>query len=608
MARRRFDQNSNRVDYGELLSVDADYELDQAVGLTYSLDMEALMGIPLCLGMHGEMTSGQRSNPLYVLEAIRRIGKKLTIFCNAGCIKVPKTESRLFALLENSIHEIRMPNKKYNFHPKLWILQYHDKDGQTLIKIVTMSRNLTFDQSMDMAVEMTGYVGDDVNPKNQPIADMLQYVSQFDTDRKKFNQLISNIKKVEKFDLLDCFDDYEFHPFGIYGKSENGIKKISTKGHRKSAKEMFGNCYALLIVSPFLSEGIIDELLGTKDGDDTGPTNRCLITRETSVTKQIYEAFNHNCNGGESGVWVIDPAISSNEALEDSETYGVVNRDVHAKVYYTEKYGEPHKLYLGSLNTSYNAFHNNVEFLLELTYKNYHSSFWSVRSDFIPEKESPFIPMEVFDEKNLEESAESVDFREEVYGVKSASVSKENDKYVVKVFSDEDFSGVMIRPFFVKTDMKPLTKEVVFQAVALNSLSNMFILSKLGYECLIRLEVSGMPIQEREDAIFNDIISNKPLFMTYMRYLLDEDFYDSVNFEDLILLTDDNDGKTEGYGFTVEPDIYEKMLKAASDYPERFDSMYEVVEKLEDNKIGEEFKQLLELFMKASGRRGKGHK
>lgn len=38
----RFDQNSNRVDYGELLSVDVDYELDQAVGLTYS-DMEALM-------------------------------------------------------------------------------------------------------------------------------------------------------------------------------------------------------------------------------------------------------------------------------------------------------------------------------------------------------------------------------------------------------------------------------------------------------------------------------------------------------------------------------------------------------------------------------------
>ena len=69
MARRRFDQNKNRVDYGELLIEDSVFELEQAVGMTYSLDMEALMGIPLCLGMRGEMTSGQRNNPLYVLEA-----------------------------------------------------------------------------------------------------------------------------------------------------------------------------------------------------------------------------------------------------------------------------------------------------------------------------------------------------------------------------------------------------------------------------------------------------------------------------------------------------------------------------------------------------------
>ena len=131
MPRRRFDQNNDRVDYGELLSADAYYELDQAVGLTYSLDMEALMGIPLCLGMHGEMTTGQKNNPLYVLEAIRRTGKKLSIFCNVGCIKVPKAESRLYALLEDSIHEVRMPNYTNNFHPKLWVLQYHNiHDGK----------------------------------------------------------------------------------------------------------------------------------------------------------------------------------------------------------------------------------------------------------------------------------------------------------------------------------------------------------------------------------------------------------------------------------------------------------------------------------------------
>lgn len=607
MARRRFDQNNNRVDYGELLIEDPAYELDQAVGMTYSLDMEALMGIPLCLGMRGEMTSGQRNNPLYVLEAIRRTGKKLSIFCNVGCIKVPKSESRLFALLEGSIHEVRMPKSTYNFHPKIWILQYHNiDDGRIMIKVVVLSRNLTFDQSMDMAIEMTGFVGSEINPKNQPLADMLTFVSQFDSKKNAYNHLITNLKKVEKFNLLDCFDDYEFHPFGIYGKSENGIKKVTVKEHRKTAREMFRNCYALFIISPFLSEGVIVDLLDDfKDDPEAGPVRRCLITRESSVTKRIFNAFQRR---GGDGIYVVDPVFSSNDALDDGDTFGYVNRDVHAKVFFTEKYNEPKKLYIGSLNASQNAFDHNVEFLLELQYKSYHASYFSVKDDFIPAEESPFVPMADFKEELIEQEEEQVDFRDEVYGVTGAKVVSRDGQFDIEVYAADDYEGVTIRPFYVKTQTKALMKVTRFEDISLNSLSNMFILSKDGADCLIRLEVEDMPEDERDDSIFNEIISNKPMFMTYMRYLLDEDFYDSVSFEELLAGGTEAREAAEGYGFTVEPDIYEKMLKAAADYPERFDSMYEVVERLDDNKIGEEFKQLLELFMQAAGRKGKGRK
>lgn len=607
MARRRFDQNNNRVDYGELLIEDPAYELDQAVGMTYSLDMEALMGIPLCLGMRGEMTSGQRNNPLYVLEAIRRTGKKLSIFCNVGCIKVPKSESRLFALLEGSIHEVRMPKSTYNFHPKIWILQYHNiDDGRIMIKVVVLSRNLTFDQSMDMAIEMTGFVGSEINPKNQPLADMLTFVSQFDSKKNAYNHLITNLKKVEKFNLLDCFDDYEFHPFGIYGKSENGIKKVTVKEHRKTAREMFRNCYALFIISPFLSEGVIVDLLDDfKDDPEAGPVRRCLITRESSVTKRIFNAFQRR---GGDGIYVVDPVFSSNDALDDGDTFGYVNRDVHAKVFFTEKYNEPKKLYIGSLNASQNAFDHNVEFLLELQYKSYHASYFSVKDDFIPAEESPFVPMADFKEELIEQEEEQVDFRDEVYGVTGAKVVSRDGQFDIEVYAADDYEGVTIRPFYVKTQTKALMKVTRFEDISLNSLSNMFILSKDGADCLIRLEVEDMPEDERDDSIFNEIISNKPMFMTYMRYLLEEDFYDSVSFEELLAGGTEAREAAEGYGITVEPDIYEKMLKAAADYPERFDSMYEVVERLDDNKIGEEFKQLLELFMQAAGRKGKGRK
>lgn len=611
MPRRRFDQNKDRVDYGELLSADAYYELDQAVGLTYSLDMEALMGIPLCLGMHGEMTTGQKNNPLYVLEAIRRTGKKLSIFCNVGCIKIPKTESRLYALLENSIHEVRMPNYTNNFHPKLWILQYHNiNDGRIMIKIVTLSRNLTFDQSMDIAVDMDGFVGSTINPKNQPIADLLTFVSQFDSNKNRYKQLIENIRKVESFRLLDCFDDYEFHPFGIYGKNDNGVKKVSTKEHHKTPREIFRDCYALFVISPFLTETVIGVLLDDYSSNpESGPVKRCLITRDTSVTKRIFDAFNRREG---DGVWVINPALSSNDALEDGDTFGYASRDVHAKVYFTEKYNEPKRLYLGSLNASNNAFDHNVEFLLELVYKPYHASYRNVMEDFIHVNDKkngcPFVQMTSFEEIEKEEEEKDVDFREVLYGVKSAEIIAEEGEFSVKVFCNQSYDGVTIRPFYMKTNILPLTEEVLFKGLSLNNLSNMFILTKQGADCLIRLEVEGMPSEEREDAIFNDIISNRPMFMTYMRYLLDEDFYNSVSFEELLSQSREESDNPEGYGFTVEPDIYERMLKAAAEYPERFDSMYEVVEKIDDDKIGEDFKQLLELFIKAAGRREKGRK
>lgn len=595
MAKRRFDQNADRVDYGSLLIEDIEYELEHAVCLTYSLDMEALLGIPLCLGMRGEMTSSQRSNPLYVLEAIRRTGKKLSVFCNAGCIKVPKSESRLFALMEDCIHEVRMPNFKYNFHPKIWVVQYRNTvDNRTLMKVIVMSRNLTFDQSMDMAVEMAGFVGEKQNTKNQPLADMLQFVSQFDDKKNSMNEVIKNLMHVEEFELLDCFDDYKFHSFGVYGKSENGIKKITSKGSFKSADSLFKNCDSLMIVSPFLTESTVLNIL-------QGTERKCLITRETSVTKGIYDAFNHN---SDDGIWVVDPVFSSNDALEDNESYGFADRDIHAKVYYTEKDGK-HKLYIGSLNASYNAFNNNVEFLLELSYKSYHSSYWSVKNDFIPEKESPFLKMLSFNEKASDNDAGEVDFREEIYSITSAEVVSNNGKFSLKIYSEADFADVTIRPFYLKASVKPLTKEVVFEDVALNNLSNMFIVAKGGQECLIRLNVLNMPEQEREDAIFNDIIKNRPMFMTYMRYLLDEDFYDTVGLEEMLSKESSDLEYNEGYGFNIEPDIYEKMLRAAADNPERFDAMYEVVEKLENDVIGEEFRQLLDLFMSAAGRKGK---
>ena len=66
-----FDVAKDRLSYGELLRPDMRYRLDFAVGMTYSLDLEALLGVPISLGLLEEGDEEQMRSPLYVLEAIR---------------------------------------------------------------------------------------------------------------------------------------------------------------------------------------------------------------------------------------------------------------------------------------------------------------------------------------------------------------------------------------------------------------------------------------------------------------------------------------------------------------------------------------------------------
>ena len=70
-----FDVAKDRLSYGELLRPDVGYRLDFAVGMTYSLDLEALLGVPISVGLLEEGDEEQMRSPLSVLEAIRDTGE-----------------------------------------------------------------------------------------------------------------------------------------------------------------------------------------------------------------------------------------------------------------------------------------------------------------------------------------------------------------------------------------------------------------------------------------------------------------------------------------------------------------------------------------------------
>ena len=81
--------NDDRLDYGRLLAPPEEYQLDFAIGTTYSLDLDALVGASIALGLSEDMDSSLMNNPICLLEALRTVGDKVALFCEAGKIHMP---------------------------------------------------------------------------------------------------------------------------------------------------------------------------------------------------------------------------------------------------------------------------------------------------------------------------------------------------------------------------------------------------------------------------------------------------------------------------------------------------------------------------------------
>jgi hypothetical protein len=144
------DVRRNRLNYGELLSAPEGFELSRAVGTTYSLDLYALLAIPVALFYAKSMEGDFQLNRYDVLDAIRQSSDKVDLFCQRGKISVPKKYSNLFAFMEACVEEVEPAMEFASFHPKIWVLRF-EKGEEVQYRMEVISPNLTYYPSWDIA-------------------------------------------------------------------------------------------------------------------------------------------------------------------------------------------------------------------------------------------------------------------------------------------------------------------------------------------------------------------------------------------------------------------------------------------------------------------------
>jgi len=577
MAKRQFDQERNRLEYGQLLFPEPGYELDFAVGMTYSLDFEALLGVPVSLGMLETLDSAAAQNPYFLLEAIRKSSDRIALFCNYDGIKLPQNIRPVYALLENSVFPVFLGTKK-NFHPKLWVIRYKDWEGNVLIRVIVLSRNLTFDRSMDIAVEMTGEVGKQTNEVNRPLSDMLSFVADYASEEKRHQvkALARDVMRVGTFDCDEKYEEYQFLPFGI-------------PKYKNKAQPLFDDANQLLVVSPFLSDGVLKTLTD-------GPSKKVLITRSSSITRTAFFKFEQ--------IYVPKEALLDNAVLEQADEPGEMKRDLHAKVYF-KTCREGNFLYLGSLNASANAFYHNVEFMLGLKFRPYMASFDSVLKDFVPDENSPFELVERLDHYQAETEGEedSNPFEGIVDKIRGAVVTPQGDGFRVQIDCDLPEREASIEPLFRRGYRRPLAPGVAFDNMLLKELSELYVISCDGVCGVVKIPTTGIPLEERNKAIYSNVIGSKSGFLAYVSFLLSDD-YTQAGMEQHELLNmlnhADQNRKAEVAGA-----LYERLLWTAAYQPERFESVQNVMQHIEPELVDESFKKLVELFQQAISKRKK---
>ena len=601
--------NNDRLDYGQILAPPTGYNLDFAVGTTYSLNLDALVGASLALGLSEETDSELMNNPVCLLEALRSTGDNVALFCEGGQIHMPNRVTPLYILLEKIVFSVKTPKRKGiaaypSFHPKFWLIRYRNNDGDLRYRVIVLSRNLTFDRNWDIAYYMDGHVTEDTTDKNEPVCDFLRYLAaqlpntESGKDKaRKIRALIRELPNVIFEPLEKAFYDYEFIP--------NGVRRASGGVYQFDETDLFKDTFhEILIISPFLSGGVIRDFNDRNTRSLINDARYMLITREMSLGRLKPEDVSH------FQIYTMRDAVIDGQTAISDEAQEIQKQDIHAKIYMIRKYSSS-DLYLGSLNASHNAVYGNIEFMIRLRSKRRYLDLDKLAASlFGTEKDGSDNPFQevtlqtaIIEEEDEPTKALDAVVKEINRSNPSAAVHPEDEEYYSASVHFEacDTKGyqISIRPLLSRRT-EEFSRDVLFTRLTITQLSEFYVIGvsdgEQTAERILIIPTDGLP-DDREKQVVSSVVNDRDCFYRYIAFLLGDDSILSMLEINNAGVEADDTMSRQAYHV---PALYEKMLQTAAVNPEKFKGIEYLMKTIsEDGIIPEDFKKLYETFKKA---------
>ena len=341
-----------RTLYTEALKPPAGYVFDEAVAATYTLDLTAVLAVPLHLVLQSARDPRELlKDSVALLEALRRVSSRLTVYCDSGRIHAPTSTNILYSLLEPVVVEVKAP-RGGAFHPKFWILRFVRGDDESenppILRVLVLSRNLTFDRSWDICLTLEGSPGKRRLGVNREFGEFVVRLPEF-ARRKVPAERQEQAKRLgEEFRMVDWqlppgFTEYRFHVLGLKRKSWRPPE-----------------CRNMAIISPFCDGAVLKEL------SRRSKNKTSLISRPEELEQLPPELLsNVECFFLDEAAETEDGEETANRESVDQPLVRSVG--LHAKAYLCER-GWYSQVIVGSANATTAALTraSNVELLVEM--------------------------------------------------------------------------------------------------------------------------------------------------------------------------------------------------------------------------------------------------